>query len=405
MRKCYFYACLCMLAAFLFPTSPEGDPRSPKAAEVERNQFQLPLTGLAEHATRVQGGETLGSIMHDQGISPDVIRMASEKASSYIDLRKIRKGDPLYAYTDPAEGTTSFIVYQPSVERFLVFDLRDSVLVHEDFFPVSTVTRTGSGTVKTSLSQAVEDAGLNPELTTKLSDIFAWQISFFHLQPEDNFSLQFEEKIVNGHSISVDIRGARMNHDGKDFFAFFFPSDSIGGFYDESGHSLRRPFLRAPINYRRISSRYSLRRFHPVQKRYKPHLGTDFAAARGTPIFATADGSVIAASYTRGNGNYVKIRHNDVYTTGYLHMSRIENGIRPGVRVNQGQRIGYVGSTGFATGPHVCYRFWKNGRQVDAMKVEMPPSEPLPEEFMPQFNQIVNQLKSQLVSSANPAAD
>ncbi len=155
-----------------------------------------------------------------------------------------------------------------------------------------------------------------------------------------------------------------MNHEGKEFFAFYFPSDSISGFYDETGHALKRPFLRAPLEYKRISSRYSLSRFHPVQKRYKPHLGTDFAAPTGTPIVATASGSVTHASYTRGNGNYVKIRHNDVYTTGYLHMSRIAKGIRPGLRVEQGQLIGYVGSTGIATGPHVCYRFlgeWSTG--------------------------------------------
>ncbi|MCY4159347.1 MAG: peptidoglycan DD-metalloendopeptidase family protein, partial [Bacteroidetes bacterium] len=163
-------------------------------------------------------------------------------------------------------------------------------------------------------------------------------------------------------------------------------------------YALKRPFLRAPLNYKRISSQYSLRRYHPVQKRYKPHLGTDFAAAEGTPIVATASGSVTAASYTNANGNYVKIRHNDIYTTGYLHMSRIAKGIRPGVRVQQGQLIGYVGSTGLATGPHVCYRFWKNGQQVDAMKVKMPPSEPLPEKLMPQFTQVINTLKPQLVN-------
>ena len=406
IRRHYVCACLCLLAAFQFPVSPETDLQSPMVTEVERNQFDLPLDGLIEHSTRVQRGESLGSIMSDWGISQDIIHLASKKASSYIDLQKIRAGDSLHTYTDGIKGTASFIVYQHrQPERFLVFDLRDSVLVHEGSFPVSTVTRIGYGIIESSLHQAVRDAGFTHKLANELSEIFAWQISFFHLQPGDDFSLLFEEKIANGQSIDVDIKGARMNHKGNEFFAFFFPTDSTSGFYDETGHSLKRTFLKAPLKYyRRISSRYNLRRFHPVQKRYAPHLGTDFAAAEGTPIIATADGEVTAASYTRGNGNYVKIRHNDIYTTGYLHMSRIEKGIRPGVRVNQGQRIGYVGSTGLATGPHVCYRFWKNGRQVDALRVAMPPSEPLPEEFKPRFKQIIEELKPQLVSSSTISA-
>ncbi|MXW14123.1 MAG: peptidoglycan DD-metalloendopeptidase family protein [Rhodothermaceae bacterium] len=399
-----FYICLGVLAIVQLPINPETETGSSASAEVKRNQFDLAETGLIEHTSEVKRGESLGSIMSEWGISQDKIHLASQKAASFVDLRKIQRGNPLYTYTDSIKGTTSFIVYQPSVERFLVFDLRDSILVHEGVFPVSKISRTASGTIESSLYQAVTDAELPGELAMKLSEIFAWQISFFHLQPGDDFSIVYEDHIVNGQSIETDIRGARMNHEGKEFFAFYFPSDSVSGFYDETGHALKRPFLRAPIEYTRISSRYSLSRFHPVQKRYKPHLGTDFAAPTGTPIVATADGSVTHASYTGGNGNYVRIRHNDVYSTGYLHMSRIANGIRPGVRVEQGQLIGYVGSTGIATGPHVCYRFWENGRQVDAMRVEMPPSEPLSESLLPQFTQIISELKPQLTPPSTTAA-
>ena len=391
-----FYICLSVLAVVQLPISLETETGSSASAEVKRNQFDLAEAGLVEHTSKVKRGESLGSIMSKWGISQEKIHLASEKAASFIDLQKIRRGNPLYAYTDSIRGTTSFIVYQPSVDRFLVFDLRDSVLVHEGAFPVSKVSRTASGTIESSLYQAVTDAKLPAELAIKLSEIFAWQISFFHLQPGDDFSIVFEDHVVNEQSIETEIKGARMNHEGKEFFAFYFPSDSISGFYDETGHALKRPFLRAPLEYKRISSRYSLSRFHPVQKRYKPHLGTDFAAPTGTPIVATASGSVTHASYTHGNGNYVKIRHNDVYTTGYLHMSRIVKGIRPGIRVEQGQLIGYVGSTGIVTGPHVCYRFWENGRQVDAMRVEMPPSEPLSETLLPQFTQIISELSPQL---------
>jgi len=403
-----FSMCLGILIIIQFPINLQIGLQTPSFAEVEHNQFHLPLSGLIERSSNIQRGETLGSIMYDLEIPQNIIQLASMKASSYIDLRKIRRGDPYYTYTDSTSNTTSFIVYQPSIEHFVVFDLRDSIMVHEDFLPISTITRAGSGTIETSLYQAVIDAGFSTQLAIELSEIFAWQISFFHLHPGDNFSVLFEDQVVNEQSIGMDIKGARMSHEGEDFFAFFFSEDSASGFYDETGYSLKRPFLRAPLNYyKRISSAYSPRRFHPIQKRYKPHLGTDFAAPEGTPIVATADGSVIKAAYTRGNGNYVKIRHNDIYITGYLHMSRIAAGIRPGVRVQQGQLIGYVGSTGMASGPHVCYRFWQNGRQVDAMKVTIPPSEPLSDELMPQFEQIINALKPQLMTeiSANSVMD
>ena len=391
-----FSLCLALLAVFQLPINLETETIPSASAEVKRNQFDLIEAGLIEHTSNVKRGESLGSIMADWGVSQEKIHLASEKAASFIDLQKIRRGDPFYTYTDSIRGTTSFMVYQPSVENFLVFDLRDSVLVHEGAFPVSKISRTASGIIESSLYQAVADAGISPDLAMELSEIFAWQISFFHLQPKDDFSIVFEDHIVNGQSIATEIKGARMRHKGKEFFAFYFPSDSVSGFYDETGRALKRPFLRAPIEYKRISSGYSLNRFHPVQKRYKPHLGTDFAAPAGTPTVATANGTVTHAGYTRGNGNYVKIRHNDTYNTGYLHMSKFAKGIRPGVRVQQGQLIGYVGSTGLATGPHVCYRFWKNGRQVDAMKVTMPPSQPLPATILPQFMQFVTELQPQL---------
>ncbi|MCY4159346.1 MAG: hypothetical protein OXF48_07015, partial [Bacteroidetes bacterium] len=224
--------CLGILAMVQFRIDLNTDLQLPTYAEVDRNKFDLPIVGLNEQSFSVQRGESLGSIMGDLGISQDIIHLASKKASPFIDLRKIRRGTPFHTYTDSTHGTTSFIVYQPSIEHFVVFDLRDSVLIHEGFLPTSTVTRTGSGTIETSLYQAVKDAGFSPELATQLSEIFAWQISFFHLQPGDNFSVLFEEQLVSGQTIDLDIKGARMNHEGKEFFAFLFPSDSTSGFYD-----------------------------------------------------------------------------------------------------------------------------------------------------------------------------
>ena len=190
-----------------------------------------------------------------------------------------------------------------------------------------------------------------------------------------------------------------LTHRGKDYFAYFFDED--GDYYDETGKSLRRAFLKAPLNYFRISSSYNLKRFHPVLKKVKPHLGTDYAAPKGTPIMTTADGVGTKASYSKGNGNYVKIKHNSVYSTQYLHMSKIAPGITPGVNVKQGQVIGFVGSTGLATGPHVCYRFWKNGKQVDPYKQDLPESDPISNNLMPSFKNTRDSLEKILLYKFN----
>jgi murein DD-endopeptidase MepM/ murein hydrolase activator NlpD len=206
----------------------------------------------------------------------------------------------------------------------------------------------------------------------------AWQVDFQRLSRGDRFKIIYEESVVENRPIAIGaIKALYFEHRLRPYYAFPYDQGSGVDYFDEGGNSLRKALLRYPIEFTRISSRYSGRRFHPVEKKYKPHLGTDFAAPTGTPIRSVGDGTVLEAWYSRGNGNYVKIRHNSTYTTQYLHMSKIESGIRPGVRVKQGQVIGRVGSTGLATGPHLCYRFWKNGRQVDALRVALPPSEPI----------------------------
>jgi len=393
-----------LIILFSLLINSNSDLTTSNASEIERNQFDLPVDGFIEEALTVKAGQSFGSVLRDLGVPQEFIHLASVKASSRIDLHKIRQGDPIYTYKDTVTGKTSFMVYQPSIQNYFVFDFRDSVLVHEGVFPIFTAERSGSGTIKSSLYEAIEEAGFSPQLAIDLSKIFAWQVTFFYLQPEDEFSLVFEEKSVNGQVLDVNVKAARMKHKDQQYYAFYFSSDSLSGYFDETGRSLERPFLKAPIEFTRISSRYSPRRFHPVTKRYRPHLGTDFAAPTGTPIVATADGTIIAASYNRSNGNYVKIRHNDTYSTGYLHMSKIAPGIRSGVRVTQKQLIGFVGSTGLATGPHVCYRFWKNGQQVDALKVEMPPSDPLSEDLLPQFTQLVHTLRPELEQHPSPTA-
>jgi murein DD-endopeptidase MepM/ murein hydrolase activator NlpD len=231
----------------------------------------------------------------------------------------------------------------------------------------------------------------------KLADIYAWSIDFYSIHDGDWFKVVYEQQYVKDEPVELGtIRSAVFSHDGEPFYAFYFQSDSAqsGEYYDESGKTLRRFFLKAPLKFSHITSRYTMKRFHPVQKRWKAHLGTDYAAHTGTPIIATGNGAVIESEFSRFNGNYVKIRHNNTYTTQYLHMSR--RAVKRGQHVMQGQVIGYVGSTGLATGPHVCYRFWKNNKQVDPLNQKFPSAEPIPQSAIPVFDKYKQGQQQQL---------
>ena len=221
-------------------------------------------------------------------------------------------------------------------------------------------------------------------------DVFAWQIDFFRITPGDTYNIIYTEEVIDGEVVGVkDIKAARFTHNKKPFFAFSYDQGLGNDFFDDQGKSLRKTFLRSPLKFYRISSKYQKKRFHPVLKRYRDHLGTDYAAPRGTSIFSVADGKVIEARYTRNNGYYVKIKHNNIFSTQYLHMSKFAKGIKPGRLVKQGEIIGYVGSTGLATGPHVCFRFWRNGRQVDPYKQnDLPQGDPVNPQHLSAFNYV-----------------
>src|SRR5690606_13875792 len=283
--------------------------------------------------------------------------------------------------------------------NYTVVNFGDSISAHTSKKPVSIKKRTVSGVISSSLSDAIESEGLNYMLTHELNSIYQWSIDFFRLQKGDKFKFVFTEKYIND-SIYAGIENIEASvfvHEDKPYYAFNFVADSLSGeadFYDENARPLQSFFLKAPLNFSRISSRFSPRRFHPVQKRWKAHKGTDYAAPHGTPIWSTANGVVIASSYTGGNGNYVKIKHNDTYTTQYLHMSK--RAVKQGQRVKQGDIIGYVGSTGLATGPHVCYRFWVNGVQVDPFKQNLPAAAPIEDHLKDAYFAAIEPLKEEL---------
>ena len=331
----------------------------------------------------VKSGQTMGEILYLNHIDHPEINKIVQKSKGIFDVRRVNAGKnyTVICATDSTEKAQYFI-YEIDATNYVVFDLRSEIDVYKGKKPVTVKLKTASGTIKSSLWMTMEEQKLSPKLTAELSTIYAWTIDFFKIQKGDGFRVYYEDKYIDGNYIGIGrILAAEFTHKGQDFYSFYYKeNENFGDYYDEEGKTLRKAFLMAPVDYKRISSRYSKRRKHPVTGRWKGHFGTDYAAERGTPIWSTANGTIIAATYTKNNGNYVKVRHNGTYTTQYLHMSKIKPGIRKGVYVKQGDIIGYVGSTGLATGPHVCYRFWKDAKQVDPFKQKLPPGDPIKKE-------------------------
>lgn len=362
--------------------------------------LSLPADTLRFEDHTIASGESFGALLGKRGISTAHIYQIAAAVEPVFNVRKIRAGVKIKFATGDSSLYPSYFIYPESTYEYYVISLQsDSIYAKKVEKERSVRRRQISGTIEDALYLSVNNAGGTNALAMSLVEVYAWTIDFFRLQKGDAFSVIYEEEYVDDTTYVglKRIVGANLTHMGNEFYAFPYENElGLNDYYDEEGRSLRKTFLRAPLNFTRISSRYSGNRFHPVQKRWKAHLGTDYAAPTGTPIMSTADGVIIAASYTSANGNYVKVRHNSIYTTQYLHMSKIKPGIKNGVRVKQGEVIGYVGSTGLATGPHVCYRFWVNGKQVDPYKQKLPDAEPLESDRMDVYKSYMTSLKQEL---------
>ncbi|MDT0645615.1 peptidoglycan DD-metalloendopeptidase family protein [Zunongwangia sp. F260] len=348
----------------------------------------------------IRPGDSFGNIMGEQGVSLAKVYEISEKVNDTFNPARIVAGKKymILKAKDSAQ-TPQFFIYEENKIDFTVVGLGDEIKAYKKQRPVSVKKREVSGVITSSLSEAMQDQGLSNLLVYELSNIYQWSIDFFRLQKGDQFKMVYHEKYIDDTIFAgIDrVEAAVFRHSDKPFYAFEYETDSItnkSSYYDDEAKALQSFFLKAPLDYSRISSRYSKRRYHPVQKRWKAHLGTDYAAAHGTPIVSTADGTVIAASYTSGNGNYVKIRHNNKYTTQYLHMTK--RNVRNGQAVKQGDVIGFVGSTGLATGPHVCYRFWVNGKQVDPYRQNLPTAKHIEDAHKDEYYAYIEPLKEQL---------
>lgn len=383
----YLILCVCIVSILSCGHDDRTQTESDSVGEIEKVE---PLYGYHPDSfyaveNTVEPNQFLADILLQENLSYSEIHNLVLQTDSVFDPRNIRSGRPYcFLYTDSCERP-DLMIYEVSPYAYLEYDLH-CLNVERVERPIERKIRRTGGRIDGSLWLSLDKMGAPTSLISKMEDALAWSVDFYYVQPQDSFFLLYEEEWSGDNFLGTGkLLGAYFESGGQNHNSIWYESDNYHGFFDTEGRPMKKAFLKSPVSYSRISSRYNPRRFHPIQKRVKPHLGTDYAAPRGTPIRAVADGVVTKASYTRGNGVYVKIRHDKTYQTQYLHMTKYAKGITPGVKVRQGETIGFVGSTGLATGPHVCFRFWKNGRQVDHLRENLPPPEPMAKEELPNY--------------------
>ncbi len=363
--------------------------------------YGFPVDSFYIEQYKVKRNQYLADVLTKNGLDYSDVYKIANKAKPMFDVRKFKKGNlyTLFFSKDSLKKLRNF-VYEIDNTDYIVADLQDSINVYRDKKDVVTVRKSARGVITASLWNTIKDENVSPILASELSEIFAWTVDFFGIERGDYFKAIYDEEFVDSVSINIPkVYAALFHHRGEDYYAFCFEQDSVWNFFDEQGNSLRKAFLKAPLKFSRVSSRFSNSRFHPVLKIRRPHHGVDYAAAEGTHVYALGDGRIIAKGYQkRGGGNYLKIKHNSVYTTVYMHLRGFAKGMNKGVRVMQGQLIGYVGHTGLATGPHLDFRVYKQGHPVDPLKVKAPSVEPVKSENIDLFKQFIIPLQAELDS-------
>ena len=373
--------------------APVAPALTPNEQEALRFAIEDTVT-LSVEAGTVRSGQSLSHLLSPAGVSAQMLHAMATGEREAFDVRRMKAGNDWSLFSGP-DGTPRHFAYTISSKEYVVFDLTDQGRARRGQFPSETRRGYVEGEVRGSLYQVLEDEGHSTTLALAMSQVYAWTIDFSRIQAGDRFRILYDRDWVDGKAVGMPrVLAAEFVHRGRNFPAYAYDQGDGTDHFDETGASLRKAFLKAPVEFSRISSRFDKKRFHPVLKKVKAHLGTDYAAPHGTPIVAVGDGVVIKASYTKGNGKYVKIRHNGTYTTQYLHMSR--RNVKEGQAVRQGDVIGYVGSTGLATGPHVCFRFWKNGQQVDHLREEFPPSTPIESDHVDRFADAVSSWREEM---------
>lgn len=408
------YSLYFILTLLIINCGNETKPKKVKPEIKPNMAFGFDLNNYDVYYDTVQQDWTLSHLLLPYNISQAQINEAYLLAKDSANLSYIDKGNLCLMLCRKDNDTVKNLqtaIYVKNMVNYYVFNFTDSTVdVKEYKKPIDiTIKETSAkilpgGNLSFAINRSVKNNNISYPLVEEIAGIFAWSIDFFHLQPNDKLKVIYEEKSVDGEVIGIGkIKSILFNHNKHDFYAFRYTVDSSTAYYNEEGKGMKSLFLSAPLQYSRISSSFSPRRFHPVQRRWKAHLGTDYAAPRGTPIWTTADGVIIKRGFTAGNGRYVKVKHNKTYSTQYLHMSKFVDGQKVGDFVEQGTVIGYVGSSGLATGPHVCYRFWKNDKQVDPRAQKFENAKPMDSTYLPAYLEFVDSAKQILDNIKYPS--
>lgn len=382
------------------------DTTTTEVLDTHTYEYGIAVDNLDKVEGVLQNGESVSSLFSSLGISATTVYNIQFLPDSIFNAKRVKAGNKYVVYYDNSSDTLheslenpKYFVYQNSLINYSIIELGDTLKGHIYEKPVEVKERVSSAVIESSLWNAITDNNLNISLASDMSDIYAWTIDFFGIQKGDGFTVYYTEKYVDGECIGVgDILAAKFLHNDSTYYAFKYDTLTHHGYWDANGNSLRKAFLKAPLNFKRISSTFTYTRRHPIYKTVRPHTGVDYAAPTGTPVWSIGDGKVIFKGYKGGGGHTIKIKHNSVYTTAYLHLSRYAKGLKVGDTVKQGQVIGYVGSTGASTGPHLDFRVWKNGTPVNPLKMEAPSAEPLPDDCKPAFNSIRDKFMEKLTA-------
>ncbi len=387
---------LCLTACAGKNSQSADNAEEPKPV---RYEYGLPIDSFQVTTNSVQNGETLGGILNRLGAKPSTIREVTFMKSPLFNPRDIRPKKEYEAWYGelPIDSLTvdtalCYFIYHKNLTNSIILDVRDSLRVSEFVRPLDTLSRESHITIQSSLWNACYDADANPQLALELSDIYAWTVDFFAIQENDQFIAIYDETRVDSTFVGIPrIHAAAYISRGDTLRAYYYKYGEKEGYFDEQGKNLRKTFLKAPLNFKRISSGFTYARKHPIYKTVRPHTGVDYAAPKGTPVVALGDGVVTFKAYKGGGGNTIKIKHNSTYTTGYLHLNGYAKGLAVGKRVKQGEVIGYVGSTGASTGPHLDFRVWKNGTPINPLTMKSPSADPIPASEMEAFKMHIKQ--------------
>ncbi len=361
----------------------------PPEKTIQTVEYGIVTDSFQIERNEVKPGEYLGGIFMQLGVDPKIIGNIRTYTDGIFEIRKLRSGNTYTAMTSTADNKLKYFVYSLNDTSYVVFDFRDSLHVHTGSKEVVRQLKSLSGVINSSLWTSIQNSGGDANMAVALANIYQWTIDFYAIQKGDAFKVIYEELSVDGKPLSIgEIHSAVFTTDGKPYYAFRFEQDNVTDYFDEHGENLRKEFLKAPLKFSRITSRFSNSRLHPILRIRRPHHGVDYAAPKGTPVHTIGNGTVLKSSYAGGAGRLVSIRHRNGYTTSYMHLSGFGPGIRPGVNVSQGQVIGYVGSSGLSTGAHLDFRVYKNNVAIDPLKMESPPALPVNTKYKAEFDSL-----------------